>query len=122
MVCPQCRTEYRPGFAECADCRVPLVDALPVGAPDRPEGYPRSWELNRQDSRNIAFVKGALIGMAVGWAINSTINFALFTLVGGPVAGARFGVPFVWLSPLLQMIPALGIVLGGYIEQSRRRA
>ena len=23
--CPRCGTEYRPGFTECADCRVPLV-------------------------------------------------------------------------------------------------
>lgn len=29
MFCPQCRTEYREGFASCADCRVPLVDTLP---------------------------------------------------------------------------------------------
>jgi hypothetical protein len=27
--CPQCREEYRPGFARCADCDVDLVDALP---------------------------------------------------------------------------------------------
>ena len=29
MYCPQCRTEYRDGFYECADCRVPLVAELP---------------------------------------------------------------------------------------------
>jgi hypothetical protein len=23
--CPRCGTEYRPGFAECADCHVPLL-------------------------------------------------------------------------------------------------
>jgi tetratricopeptide (TPR) repeat protein len=28
--CPKCRAEYREGFTECADCRVPLVDALPA--------------------------------------------------------------------------------------------
>ena len=27
--CPQCRTEYREGIAECSDCRVPLVPSLP---------------------------------------------------------------------------------------------
>ena len=31
--CPQCRTEYRPGFTHCADCGVPLVDELPPEAP-----------------------------------------------------------------------------------------
>jgi hypothetical protein len=27
--CPKCRSEYRPGFTECADCGVDLVDTLP---------------------------------------------------------------------------------------------
>ncbi len=26
--CPVCHLEYRPGFTECSDCGVPLVDAL----------------------------------------------------------------------------------------------
>ena len=29
MFCPQCKTEYRPGFTTCADCGVPLVEVLP---------------------------------------------------------------------------------------------
>lgn len=29
MYCPQCLTEYRDGFTECADCRVPLAAGLP---------------------------------------------------------------------------------------------
>jgi hypothetical protein len=29
MYCPQCLTEYRDGFIECADCRVPLAAGLP---------------------------------------------------------------------------------------------
>jgi ankyrin repeat protein len=28
MFCPQCRVEYREGFTECSDCRVPLVAKL----------------------------------------------------------------------------------------------
>jgi len=28
MFCPKCRTEYRQGFTECADCKVPLVEEL----------------------------------------------------------------------------------------------
>jgi Putative prokaryotic signal transducing protein len=30
MHCPQCLTEYRDGFTECADCRVPLVPGSPA--------------------------------------------------------------------------------------------
>ena len=29
MFCPNCKTEYRPGFTECADCGVTLVYELP---------------------------------------------------------------------------------------------
>jgi hypothetical protein len=29
MHCPQCLTEYRDGFTECTDCRVPLVPGRP---------------------------------------------------------------------------------------------
>src|SRR4051812_16634520 len=31
--CPTCRTEYRPGVTECADCHVALVDSLPPEEP-----------------------------------------------------------------------------------------
>ena len=29
MFCPNCKTEYRPGFTRCADCGSDLVDRLP---------------------------------------------------------------------------------------------
>lgn len=31
--CPRCRSEYREGFARCADCDVDLVPALPALPP-----------------------------------------------------------------------------------------
>jgi len=33
MFCPVCKTEYRPGFTECADCGVDLVTTLPADDP-----------------------------------------------------------------------------------------
>ena len=29
MYCPRCRVEYREGFNECSDCRVPLLAGTP---------------------------------------------------------------------------------------------
>jgi len=33
VYCPQCRAEYRDGFTECSDCRVPLVAGSPPPKP-----------------------------------------------------------------------------------------
>ena len=30
VICPNCRAEYRPGFTNCSDCGVELVDSLPT--------------------------------------------------------------------------------------------
>jgi hypothetical protein len=37
MYCPQCLTEYREGFFECADCHVSLALGLPPERPTVPE-------------------------------------------------------------------------------------
>jgi hypothetical protein len=34
MYCPRCLTEYRDGFIECADCRVPLASGPVPQSPD----------------------------------------------------------------------------------------
>jgi hypothetical protein len=34
MICPQCKSEYRPGFDRCTDCDIPLVDTLPELLPE----------------------------------------------------------------------------------------
>lgn len=36
MYCPRCLTEYRDGFFECADCRVPLAAGLPPAPASQP--------------------------------------------------------------------------------------
>jgi hypothetical protein len=37
MFCPQCETEYREGFTECADCNIPLVAYLPEKPKPKPD-------------------------------------------------------------------------------------
>jgi hypothetical protein len=40
MICPQCKCEYIRGVAECADCGVPLVDALEAAEANFAEDVP----------------------------------------------------------------------------------
>jgi hypothetical protein len=63
MYCPQCMTEYRKGFTECTDCRIPLLP----GDPPQPEpGTEFDPELElvvvfeSTDPVLIAMAKGAL--------------------------------------------------------------
>lgn len=39
MFCPKCRAEYREGYTECAECRIPLVESLPEIIEEEPEEY-----------------------------------------------------------------------------------
>jgi len=41
MFCPRCKTEYREGFAACADCNLPLVAKLPEEIPI--DHTPEKW-------------------------------------------------------------------------------
>ena len=41
MYCPECRAEYREGFLECSDCRVPLVPGMPPEPPRYAERPPQ---------------------------------------------------------------------------------
>jgi hypothetical protein len=58
MFCPKCRTEYREGFAVCADCNVNLVDAL---APEpEPEFVDYKEVLATYNPADVAFLKSLL--------------------------------------------------------------
>lgn len=63
MFCPQCKTEYRPGFTKCADCGVDLVTQLPTdgdsgdtagdaGIPRNSDGLELLWSGVGQSLRN----------------------------------------------------------------------
>jgi hypothetical protein len=36
MYCPECQSEYRPGFTHCSDCDVDLVEDLSAAEPEHP--------------------------------------------------------------------------------------
>jgi hypothetical protein len=41
MICPQCKVEYREGFARCSDCNVALVDRLDPSFERKPSKHDR---------------------------------------------------------------------------------
>ncbi len=61
MYCPQCLVEYREGFTECADCRVPLLTGA---APRSAHGFEPSLDLvvvlETNNQIQLALVKGLL--------------------------------------------------------------
>ncbi|MBZ5729055.1 MAG: DUF2007 domain-containing protein [Acidobacteriia bacterium] len=63
MYCPQCLTEYREGFRECADCRVPLAEGVPPAAqPDAEQKHDLALVtvLETDDTYVLAMARGAL--------------------------------------------------------------
>lgn len=41
MICPNCKSEYRPGFTSCSDCHVDLVEEPPAG--NSPASFAVLW-------------------------------------------------------------------------------
>lgn len=73
MFCPNCKTEYREGFTNCADCQIPLVTALPADEPERnagglPEGKFVEY-LRTNDIGDIMVLKSILSGGNVRYFI-----------------------------------------------------
>lgn len=58
MFCPKCRTEYREGYSECADCHVELVPELPEEP--KPEFVEFIEVLATYNPADIAFLKSLL--------------------------------------------------------------
>ena len=75
MFCPNCRTEYRPGFAKCSDCGAELQVILPPPDPQDPE-------LNENERPDLASTRYFL-----AWFIPRCVYFILY-----------FG---VWARPIL---------------------
>jgi hypothetical protein len=70
--CPLCRTEYRCGFVECADCRVPLVAELPP----QPEPEDHSLRLvtvfESTDSFALTLAKSALEDASIPYIVDGS--------------------------------------------------
>jgi hypothetical protein len=72
MICPSCKCEYRFGVTECADCGVPLVDALDASASAglKNDRIVSVWSGN--DPHECTIVREALEGAKIPFATPST--------------------------------------------------
>jgi hypothetical protein len=74
MYCPDCRSEYRPGFTRCKDCDIDLVVELPVET--KPEFVDLVEVLSTADAGQITLVKSILDAEEIPYLAQGE-NFAL---------------------------------------------
>jgi hypothetical protein len=63
--CPQCRSEYRLGFTECADCLVPLIDELPPEPEKETREEPKLVAIYAGNPHEAAVVRSAIEGSGI---------------------------------------------------------
>ena len=81
MFCPECSTEYRPGFTRCADCDVDLVQELPAGASEAKAERPTQDSVERLRTKSplksgMTFGLHQFIGM-YGIPVTAPVVFSL---------------------------------------------
>ena len=91
MFCPDCGAEYRPEIKECADCRIPLVVALP---PD--EGDPDAEIVpvfRTTDSALLPIVKSLLESAGIDYYVQGEEALGLIPVgsMGSSVSRASLG-------------------------------
>lgn len=113
--CPSCRAEYRPGFTECADCGIELVDDLPeeLGTPTpdrvddagfRPEDVPELVEAYRTDRLDAEVVRSLLEGNGIPAMVSREGFSSAYPLTVGDLGAGRVLVPREHLQTARELI------------------
>ena len=97
MWCPKCKAEYNPGVTKCAECGIPLVEALPVR--EKPVGGEIDFEciLSTFNVGDVAMIDSILEGSEIDYYIQ--------------------GIEFLHIRPLVE--PARILVAREQAEEAR---
>jgi hypothetical protein len=76
LYCPECRVEYREGFTECSDCRVPLLPGTPPPGPESPfdPELELAVVLETCDAFALALAKGTLEEAGIPFLVLNEIS------------------------------------------------
>jgi hypothetical protein len=95
MYCPQCGLEYRDGFTECSDCRVPLSAGTPP--PEPADGFDPSIGLvvvlETNDRIQLAMAKGLLEEAGIPFFVLGQITMLVTDVDGFLRKWVRLQVP-----------------------------
>jgi hypothetical protein len=86
MYCPNCRSEYRPGFQKCFDCGVELVEELPPPSLRDPEARENERPDLARTSHFLAWFVPMLVFVVLFFGVSfrprllSNIFFAVFLI------------------------------------------
>jgi len=96
MVCPECGSEYREGFTQCADCEVPLVDATPEEAGEPDAELVKVFEAN--NAAVLPLVESVLIDAQIDFMKKGDVFQELFALGRvGLVSNNAIGPAEIWV-------------------------
>jgi hypothetical protein len=93
MFCPECRVEYRPGFARCSDCGADLVADLP---PPRIPSVSELTENERPDLASTSYFLAWFMPMCIWFVLLFGVWARPFLL--GNIRFMLFYVPFLFAS------------------------
>jgi hypothetical protein len=85
MICPKCGVEYRPGFTQCSDCLVALVDESKLA---KPRSSPQPVELvtvfKCGDPGRVALAKSLLQSTGIQFVVlnESSSPFGMNLVIG----------------------------------------
>ncbi len=78
MFCPKCKSEYRHGFIECSDCKISLVEQLPIEKTKTPVEFKEIRSSLRQD--DVSIIKSILDANGINYVVHSESSGTMYPI------------------------------------------